>query len=74
MDFLQSFPLFRGKGPDNGDPEDQVGSVKGTIRLYPTMSPSVHGPVLSDSPSTTPVNILVRVYVVEVCMRSMRVL
>ena len=71
MDFLQTFPLYRGKGGAHGDddPEDQVGHVKGAIRLYPKVGQEEgygdFGTVLSPFP-TSDVNILVRVYVVEV--------
>lgn len=62
MDYLQTFPLYRGKGCD--DTDDHVGHVKGAIRLYPQKD--VRRTVLSDIHSPKPIDVLVRVYIVEV--------
>ena len=70
MDFLETFPLYRGKGSGE-EPDDQVGCVKGAIRLYPTVSHDPYGTVLSEA-STESVNILVRVYVVEVSDQQLK--
>ena len=65
-DFLNPFPLYRGRGSQK-DLDDQVGSLKGAVCIYET--PDVHmqsGLVLNRFPSNAPVDILVRVYIVEV--------
>lgn len=68
-DFLQLFPLHRGTG-SHSDPEDHVGCIKGAIKIYPI---DIHEGELDigcnlfrNIPSNSPVDIIVRVYVVKV--------
>ncbi len=70
IDLAQTFPLFRGKG--SRDPEElageAVGYFKGTVKMYPLPddgSPEPD-PILSNIPSTDPLNVIVRVYVIRV--------
>lgn len=70
IDLTQTFPLYRGKG--SRDPDEQanqsVGAFKGSIKLYPLPDDGSPEPdkVLSNIPSTDPVDVVVRVYVVKV--------
>ncbi len=67
-DLTQTFALSRGKG--SRDPEDvgAVGFFKGTVKMYPLPddgSPEPM-PLLANVPSTAPVDVIVRVYIVRV--------
>lgn len=67
-DLTQTFPLSRGKG--SRDPEDvgAVGYFKGTVKMYPLPddgSPEPK-PLLANVPSTAPIDVIVRVYIVRV--------
>ena len=64
-DFLYPFGLYHGKGSHHYL-EDQVGSVKGSVRLYQASGPEVEQTELNQFPSNEPLDVLVRVYVVEV--------
>ena len=59
-DFLQSFNLYRGMG--DHDEAQRVGCVKGAIRLYRGSVECENDQFLNNDP----VQILVRVYVIEV--------
>ena len=69
-DLATNFPLFRGKGKrDPDDPKGQVvGLFKGALKVYPLPDDGSPDPpkVLANLPSTKPVNVVVRVYVVRV--------
>ena len=68
-DLVQTFALNRGKG--SRDPEEQagqpVGYLKGAIKIY-EMNPLGLAPVLmhSSAPSSDPVEVIVRVYIIKV--------
>ncbi len=67
-DLTQTFPLTRGKG--SRDPEDvgAVGYFKGTVKMYPLPddgSPEPT-PLLANVPSTAPIDVIVRVYIIRV--------
>lgn len=68
-DLVQTFALHRGKG--SRDPEEQagqpVGYFKGALKIY-EMNSLGPAPVLmySSVPSTNPVEIIVRVYIIKV--------
>ncbi|XP_064383023.1 myoferlin-like isoform X2 [Halichondria panicea] len=66
-DLTQTFPLTRGKG--SRDPEDvgAVGYFKGTVKMYPLPddgSPEPK-PLLANVPSTEPIDVVVRVYIIR---------
>ena len=73
-DLIQTFPLYRGKG--SRDPEEHagqpVGYFKGTLKVYPipesdTSSSTPAPPLMFSSvPSTDPVEVIVRVYIIKV--------
>ena len=69
-DLTTSFPLYRGKGKrDPDDPKGQVvGLFKGALKVYPIRDDdeSEEPKILVNLPSTKPVKVLVRVYVVKV--------
>ena len=69
-DLATNFPLFRGKGKrDPDDPKGQVvGIFKGALKVYPLPDDGSLEPpkVLANLPSTKPVNVVVRVYVIRV--------
>ena len=71
-DLAQTFPLFRGKGArDPDDPEGQVvGWFKGAIKVYPLPDDGSPEPskVLCHIPSSKPVQVVVRVYVIRVSL------
>ena len=68
-DLAQTFALFRGKG--SRDPEDAkgepVGYFKGTVKMYPLPDDGSPEPerMLAHIPSTDPVSVIVRVYVIR---------
>ena len=70
MDLTQNFSLFRGKG--SRDPDEQanqsVGYFKGGIKMYPLPDDGSPEPdrLLSNIPSTDPVDVVVRVYIIKV--------
>lgn len=70
VDLAQTFPLFRGKG--SRDPDElnhqNVGYFKGGIKMYPLPDDGSPEPdkILSNIPSTDPVDVVVRVYVIRV--------
>ena len=68
-DLATTFPLYRGKG--SRDPEEQIGSVglfKGSLKVYPLPDDGSPPPelILANIPSTDPVEVVVRVYVIRV--------
>ena len=69
-DLATNFPLYRGKGKrDPDDPKGQVvGLFKGTLKVYPLPDDGSPEPpkVLANLPSTKPVQVVVRVYVIRV--------
>ena len=69
-DLTTNFPLYRGKGKrDPDDPKGQVvGLFKGALKVYPIPDDGSPEPpkVLANLPSTKPVNVLVRIYVIRV--------
>lgn len=69
-DLATNFPLYRGKGKrDPDDPKGQVvGLFKGALKVYPLPDDGSPEPpkVLANLPSTKPVNVVVRIYVVRV--------
>ena len=69
-DLAQNFSLSRGKG--SRDPEDvgSVGLFKGTVKMYPLPddgSPEPK-PLLANIPSTDPIEVVVRVYIIRVSL------
>ena len=70
VDLAQTFPLFRGKGSRDPDKigNQPVGYFKGGIKMYPLPDDGSPEPdkVLSNVPSTDPVDVVVRVYVIKV--------
>ena len=70
IDLAQTFPLFRGKG--SRSPEEQsdhaIGYFKGGIKMYPLPDDGSPEPdrVLCNIPSTDPIDVVVRVYVIRV--------
>ena len=69
-DFLQPFPLFRGKDFHN-DPEDHVGYIKGAIKIHCLQEDGKLGDetgynLFRQIPSNCSVDLVVRVYVVKV--------
>ena len=70
VDLTQNFPLYRGKG--SRDPEEQanqsIGYFKGGIKIYPLPDDGSPEPdkVLANIPSSDPVDVVVRVYVIKV--------
>ncbi len=73
-DLAQTFPLYRGKGArDSGEGGGQVvGYFKGSIKIYPLPDDGSPEPerVLVNIPSTDPVDVVVRVYVIRVRLCS----
>ena len=70
MDLAQTFPLYRGKG--SRDPNDEagqaVGYFKGSVKMYPLPDDGSPEPerILANIPSTDPMNVVVRVYIIKV--------
>jgi hypothetical protein len=67
-DVAQMFPLYRGKGSKDkkGKSGEPVGYFKGSFKVYCRSPPSpMKCPRLPD-PSTGPVEMIVRVYVIKV--------
>ncbi len=67
-DFLNPYSLYRGKG-SHDDADEQVGCLKGAVCIYETPA-DPNQCMLSKLPSNGTVEILVRVYVVEVCLNG----
>nr|CAB3264165.1 myoferlin [Phallusia mammillata] len=64
-DFIQTFKLFRGKAHDDEEP-DYAGELKGTFRIYRLPSDDSLPPrYFRDLPSTDPVEVKIRVYVIR---------
>ena len=65
-DIAQMFPLYRGKGSkDRKDKSGQpVGYFKGSFKVY--SQPEEDTTKFSNPPSTDPVEVIVRVYVIKV--------
>ena len=65
-----TFPLYRGKG--SRDPDEAGGQVvgyfKGSVKMYPLPDDGSPEPekILSNIPSTDPLDVIVRVYVIKV--------
>ena len=64
-DVTQSFPIHRGKGSKDrkGKSGQPVGYFKGSFKVYPQSTPPVKYP---KHPSTDPVDVIVRVYIIKV--------
>lgn len=69
-DLAQTFALHRGKG--SRDPEEKsgqpVGYFKGSLKAYPLPDDGSPMPelILSNIPSTDPVEVIVRIYIIKV--------
>jgi len=66
-DLAQTFPLYRGKGSRDEDRE-AVGYFKGSVKMYPLPDDGSAEPerILVNIPSTDPIDVIVRVYVIRV--------
>lgn len=70
MDLVQTFPLYRGKG--SHDPNEEagmaVGCFKGSVKMYPLPDDGSPEPerILANIPSTDPIEVVVRVYIIKV--------
>lgn len=70
IDLAQTFALHRGKG--SRDPEEKsgqpVGIFKGSLKAYPLPDDGSPMPelILSNIPSTDPVDVVIRVYIIRV--------
>ena len=66
----QTFALHRGKG--SRDPNEEagqaVGYFKGSVKMYPLPDDGSPEPdrILSNIPSTDPIDVVVRVYIIRV--------
>ena len=72
-DVAQMFPLYRGKGSNDrmeksGQP---VGYFKGSFKVYQPNGDITSPSKFSNLPSTDPVEVIVRVYVIKVMHNSM---
>ena len=72
-DVAQMFPLYRGKGSRDGKEKSgqPVGYFKGSFKAYPVpkdVSSTNTKLKFSNTPSTDPVEVIVRVYIIKVKM------
>ncbi|XP_030632044.1 LOW QUALITY PROTEIN: fer-1-like protein 4 [Chanos chanos] len=70
MDWLRTFPIYKGKSNDDEDDDDSertMGKYKGSFLIYP-ISPEdedAECQITNGIPKNTPIKVLVRVYVVK---------
>lgn len=67
-DFCSTFTLTRGKVVDDDDDEDEVGEVKGILKVYPLPgNPNEECPqrILSNLPPSQPEPCVIRVYIIR---------
>ena len=64
----QTFPLYRGKGSRDEDGGQTVGYFKGSVKMYPLPDDGSAEPekILVNIPSTDPIDVIIRVYVIRV--------
>ena len=67
-DFVQSFPLERGKAMDSDDELDLAGEFKGSFRIYPLphdTEAELPPRIFNALPESSPSEVLLRVYIVR---------